>query len=379
MIQFIKNQTLEKFHGKKCLLRIDLNIENPKSDLDLYRLKSVIPTINMLLKHDIKVILLSHRGRPKNKEKKLSLKPFTPIFEHNLRTKVMFIPNFDWTEIKNTIEKSENKVFLLENLRFLKGEEENDKSLAKKLASLGDFYVNDAFAVSHRKNTSIVAITNFLPAFGGLLMEREIKSLDNVLSNFKHPFLVIIGGAKIKDKLGVIENFSNKADYFLLGGGPANTFLKKEGMDIGKSLFDEESIKNITKYLNEAKIILPDDYKMKNLRILDIGPKTVKIYNHFIQKASTIIWNGPMGLFEKKGFEKGTSGIWKAILKNKKAKVVIGGGETIASLKIIPKSQRLKILKAKNIFLSTGGGAMLEYLSGKKLPGIEAIKNNKLM
>jgi len=368
MIKYLNEPVLRKYEGKICLLRIDLN--------NISRLEAVVPTIKLLLKHHIKVVLLSHRGRPHSVDKKLSLRPFVPILSRKLRKRVRFVSNFRFAVIKKKIAKSENGVFLLENLRFLPGEEKNDAKLAKNLASLGDFYVNDAFAVSHRKNASVVAITKYLPSYAGLLMEKEIKNLDAVMRNFKHPFTVIIGGAKISDKIGIIKNLwgsasRRKADYFLLGGGPANTFFVAQGLPVGDSLIDKYQISNIKnkKYLNSKKIILPSDVKIKNKQILDIGERTVRWYSTIIKKSRTIIWNGPMGMFEKKEFANGTKGIWQAVSKNKRAKIVVGGGETVVSLNLLTTHYKLPI----NLFLSTGGGAMLEYLSGKKLPGIACL------
>ncbi len=263
----------------------------------------------------------------------------------------------------------------MENLRFSPEEEKNDKDFAKLLASLGDIYINDAFAVSHRANASVEAITQFLPSYAGLLLEKEISNLDAVMKKFKKPLVVILGGAKVSDKIGLINNFLKKADYFLIGGAMANTFFVFEGLPVGDSFYEKTRLpagrqgytREITREIGR-KIILPIDVVIYKRRILDIGPETVKKYDEIIKKAKTIIWNGPMGMFEDKKFAKGTEEIAAAILKNKKAKTVIGGGETISALK--PKTYNLK----PNIFLSTGGGAMLEYLAGKKLPGIEALK-----
>ncbi|MGC9046512.1 MAG: phosphoglycerate kinase [Minisyncoccia bacterium] len=385
MIQYLSNQNLNNFSGKVCLLRIDLNIE-PKLPLDSYRFQAIIPTVQLLLKHNIKLIILSHRGRPVNKEKKLSLNCFIPLFKKYFDTDVVFVSNFQ-KNLKSKIQNSNKIIFLFENLRFYQGEEKNDINFAKNLSLLGDFYINDAFAVSHRENSSVVAITKFLPSYAGLLLEKEIKNLNKIIKNYKHPFVIIIGGAKISDKIGVIQNFIKKADYFLLGGGPANTFFAAQGIPIGNSLVDNsilgsfirgstsKILKLISKEVNSRKIILPSDVKISDRKILDIGERTTQSYNAIIKKSKTIIWNGPMGMFEKKEFENGTFGIWQAIIKNKKANIVIGGGETVASLqKFRIQNPKLKI--NKNIFISTGGGAMLDYLSGKKLPGIEALKRS---
>jgi len=393
---FLKEKILEKFKNQTCLLRVDLNVDDKKLTLKSNpRLKAIIPTLKMLLKNKINVIIFSHRGRPlknlsfkdflaqkENKknlkiDKHLSLRSFCRPISDEVKLPVYFFKISEFIKINESknkfINEKEPFIFLLENLRFFKEEEKNDINFAKFLAQLGDFYINDAFALSHRKNASIVAIVNYLPAYFGPLFEKEINSLNLVMKKFSHPFTIIIGGAKIKDKIGIINYFLKKADYFLLGGGPANTFLKAKGLKVGKSLVDNEALNNLKKYLNNKKIICPFDFKVKSSRILDIGPKTLLEYDKIIQKSKTIIWNGPMGFFEKKGYEVGTFGIWKSILKNKKAKIiVVGGGETLASFENF-KFQIPNIKFSKNIFISTGGGAMLEYLSGKKLPGIEAI------
>ena len=408
-MKFLNQTVLKKFQGKICLLRVDLNIEKGESLRSSYRLQAVLPTIQSLLKNNISVIILSHRGRPKNKisiqnlneekikknlkiNKDLSLKPFAKIISSQIKTPIYFFDIFSFLKIKKQILTSKKPfVFLLENLRFFKEEEENDSTLARFLSNLGDFYVNDAFAVSHRENASITKICKYLPSYGGFLMEKEIKNLNQVMKNYEHPFTVILGGAKIKDKLGILNYFQKKADYFLLGGGPANTLLKAKGVNVKKSLVDAEVADQIKSYLSQKKIILPVDFKIKNFQILDIGQKTLLQYQAIIQKSKTIIWNGPVGFFEKKGFEKGTFGIWEAILKNKKAKIiVVGGGETITSLALLVPTDYRRITantsqhkSASNInanprlFLSTGGGAMLEYLSGKKLPGIKALDMSK--
>ncbi len=389
MIKYLSSENLKKFSGKTCLLRIDLNVELGMP-LDSYRLEAVLPTIRLLLKNDVRVVLMSHRGRPVLKlegqmkgvkddwdfdrgNRELSLAPFTKLLAKKIIEPVCFIPyekSFVLDKKKFLAEHRE-RVFLLENLRFYRGEETNDDRFGEFLSRWGDFYVNDAFAVSHRADASIAAITKFLPSYAGLLLEREVKNLNKVMKSSDHPFTVIVGGAKVSDKLGVVRYFWKRADDFLIGGSPANTFLEAEGMDVGDSLVDTDAVPMILPYLNAKKIHLPEDVKYRSTKILDVGPKTVKAYAEMIRRSKTIVWNGPMGWFERKGFGNGTRGIWKAILGNTKAHIVVGGGETVTSLRTLyPK----RCLPGSNIFLSTGGGAMLDYLSGKKLPGIEALK-----
>jgi len=381
----LKNKNLSK---EICLLRIDLNIQNEdlrgiKNGLKQaipFRIKAILPTIKFLIDRGARVVILSHRGRPNPPKlgdykpqitnyKELTLKPFVGIFSKLLKQKVIFadLNSINTTKIKNSKPGS---IFLLENLRFFKGEEENNAAFAEKLAKLGTFYVNDAFAVSHRKNASVAAITKFLPSYAGFQLEKEIENLTAVMKKPKKPLIIVMGGAKISDKIGLIKNFVKKTDAFLTGGGIANTFLAALGMPVGESLYEKNMIPEARKILKEApkKIFLPIDFVLDKKKILDIGPKTAELYSKKIQSAKTIIWNGPMGKFEDKKFAQGTYKIAKAILQNKKAKIIIGGGETLASLQT--KNYKLQI----NVFLSTGGGAMLEYLSGLKLPGIESLK-----
>ncbi len=394
-MKYLKQLKPNQLKNKTCLLRVDLNIESPEKDT--FRLQAILPTIKFLVKNKAKVVILSHRGRPAPLKrgisnfqfpisKQFSLKPFAKILSRLLGKEVCFVSDFYFSDIRKKIKDSNSgAVFLLENLRFMPGEEKNDSRLAKSLASLGDIFINDAFAVSHRANASVEAITSFLPSYAGLLLEKEINNLGAVMKKFKKPLVIILGGAKISDKIGLINNFLKKADYFLIGGAMANTFFAFQGLPVGDSLCEKIRIDaGITREI-ARKIILPIDVVIYKRKILDIGPETVKKYNEIIKKAKTIIWNGPMGMFEDKKFVKGTEAIAAAIFENKKAKIVIGGGETIASLKIknsrfhrgfSTKSEQISKIK-NNIFFSTGGGAMLEYLAGKKLPGMEALKNDR--
>ena len=375
-MKFLKKLSKEKIFGKTCLLRVDLNISEKKAK-NSPRILGILPTIKFLIDNGAKVIILSHRGRPKPVEldnPEFSLKPFVKILSSLFKKTVHFTDfnNSDFinkTDINKIHTATNGSIFLLENLRFLSGEEKNDIKLAKQLALLGDFYINDAFAVSHRKSMSVSAITKFLPSYAGLLLEKEINNLSKLMGKPKKPLIIILGGAKISDKISLIKNFLNKVDYFLIGGGIAHNFLKAQGLPIGNSIFEEKTISFAEKMLKNKKIILPIDYVIKDRKILDIGPNTAKYYSNIIKSAKTIIWNGPMGYFEDKRFIKGSEAIVKSILINKSF-AVIGGGETTALFTYLNKNVKIK----NNIFLSTGGGAMLEYLAGKKLPGIEALK-----
>lgn len=367
-MKYLRQLKPNQLKNKTCLLRVDLNIESPEKDA--FRLQAVLPTIKFLTKNGAKVVILSHRGRPQGRESRLSLKPFAKILSRLLGKEVRFADR-----IKSF---PAGDIVLLENLRFFPEEEKNDRQFAKKLASLGDIFVNDAFAVSHRANASVEAVTEFLPSYAGLLLEKEIENLDAVMKRFKKPLVIILGGAKVSDKIGLINNFLGKADCFLIGGAMANTFFALQGLPVGDSFYEKIKLDGkITREIGE-KIILPVDAVIYKRKILDIGRETAKEYGDIVKKAATIIWNGPMGMFEDKKFAKGTEKITTAVFKNRKAGVVIGGGETVASLNKIDLRFKIPAYPAgrqdSRIFISTGGGAMLEYLAGKKLPGIEALK-----
>ena len=359
-----------------CILRVDLNINNKslKAGKDNLRITSIVPTVKFLTKRGSRVVIVSHRGRPTpgGDGKEFTLKPFAAIIAKLLGKPVQFIS----MDAKNGViisEKDSEKirkspkgsVFLLENIRFLPGEESNDLRVVQPLAELGTFYVNDAFAVSHRKNASLVAITKLLPSCAGLLMEKEVSNLDQALHNHEHPFVVILGGAKMTDKMGLIKQFIGKTNYFLAGGGIANTMFAAEGLPIGDSIYEKDMIPAAKKIIKTKKVILPMDVVISERRIVDNGQETTDEWVEIIKAAKTIIWNGPLGVIEDKRFAKGSIDVAKAIAKSK-AFAVVGGGETALAFAGVP-------LK-KDTFLSTGGGAMLEYLSGMKLPGVEALR-----
>lgn len=377
MIRYLSKIDRRLIHGT-ALLRLDFNTE------DDWRMRAILPTIKFLLKNGCKVVILSHRGRPRpvatalegqfphshlNKEmRKFSLKRDAAHLARLLKRKVIFLRKFDLVGIRTLIVKSQRgSLFLLENLRFLSGEEKNDAKLARQLASLGDFYVNDAFAVSHRKDASVVAITRFLPSYAGLELEAEIEHLSRIMVRPKRPLVMVVGGAKVSDKLDVLRYFRNKANWFLLGGGPANTILAVHGMNVKKSLRDKHgntvAIKTIARYSN---LVLPVDYVWRRDAIVDVGPKSCAAFKRKIAGAKTIVWSGPLGLIDMRAYE-GSLKIAQAIAKNRKALSVAGGGETVMFLKRVRLDQKFT-------FVSTGGGAMLEFLAGKKLPGIEALK-----
>jgi len=374
-MKYLSKENLIRRGGKTALVRIDLNIEGGSKNY--FRIDAVLPTVELLLKNGIKVVILSHRGRPSKQTQKDSLRPFQKIITKRLKEDVLFIKNPLEKGIREFVKKSSKRVFLVENLRFWPGEETNSPIFAKKLAIFGDFYVNDGFPVSHRTNASISAITRFLPSYTGLQFEKEIKNLDNAIKNFKPPLIFVLGGIKTIDKLSVLNFFKNRADKFLLGGGPSTTFFAAQGLPIGDSLYDKNM--DMKPYLKNKKIILPIDTMIENKKILDIGPKTAKIYSDIIKKSKTIIWSGPMGVFENKKFAGGTKSIWEAIFyasRNNNAKAIVGGEETVASLQLLTHNKKQETGNG-NLFLSTGGGAMLEYLAGEKMPGIEALEKNQ--
>jgi len=360
--------------GKTVLLRVDFNVEIENGRiLDDYRIRVSLPTIQFLLRSGAKPILMSHLGRPTRQEEKYSLRPVSQYLAKLLGRRVIFFETWKDLELLWRVVP-EGTIGMLENLRFWPGEEKNDAKFAKTLAKLGDLYVNDAFAVSHRSHASVDAITRFLPSYAGLLLEKELTMLDRVKRRTKKPFVAVFGGKKLSDKLPLIRAFLPKADAVLTGGGVANTFLAALGAPVGRSVVEKPLIKKAGAMFRKAdSIFLPQDWRSKNDAILDIGPKTEKLYAAVIKKARTILWNGPMGVFENPKFAKGSYRVARAIAKNRRAFRVVGGGETVACFRRAITNYQLPITKT-NVFLSTGGGAMLEYLAGKKLPGIEALR-----
>ena len=384
MIPYLRTAKPSELRGV-VLLRLDLNTA------DEWRLKAEIPTIRFLLRHAASIIIVSHRGRPNpilpflrgvpargeissplrnsRSAKKFSLRRDAATLSKYLRRPVKLIQHFDFPHIAEEVRRAPRKsVFLLENIRFVEGETENDEKLAKQLAGIADFYVNDAFAVSHRANASVAAITKFLPSFAGLEFEEEIRMLSRVMRRPKRPLAVIVGGAKAEDKLGLLHYFKHKADWIMLGGATANAMLRIKGVQVGSSLAAHGIEKNpvVREIEKFPHLILPIDWKAEKGKIFDIGAKTEKLFAKKIAGARTIIWNGPLGLMEKKKFAHGSVAIARMIIANKHAFRLVGGGETVGFL-------YQHHLEHKFDFVSTGGGAMLDFLSGEKLPGIRAL------
>ena len=388
----IKDQ--ENLSQKKVLLRLDLNVPLREGLItDETRINKIIPIINFLIEKKSKIIIVSHIGRPKGKvNKDLSLKPICENLEKKIYKKIKLV-NDDIFELRkeDLFEKSGDQIVFLENIRFYREEEENDASFAKQLASLADFYVNDAFSCSHRAHASVSKITKFLPSFAGLQLETEINALKKVTTDIKKPITCIIGGSKISTKIGIIKNLIPKFDNIVIVGGMANNIIDYKGNNIGKSIKEKNCeiiIKEIFETLknHSCKITFPEDVLVgKNLNdksqvkelsdikdndlILDIGPRTIIKIKDIIEASATILWNGPAGYFENPNFANGSKEIAKAIIKkNKDSSIfsVAGGGDTVALI------NQLNIMKNFN-FVSTAGGAFLEYLEGKELPGIKAL------
>jgi phosphoglycerate kinase len=388
----IKGET--NLNQKKILLRLDLNVPLDNGKItDTTRIDKILPTINFLLKSEAKIIILSHVGRPKGKiVKELSLKPICEDLKNKLNQKIRLVSK-NIKEIKSTdlFNEQDEKIVILENLRFYEEEEKNDNSFAKHLASLADIYVNDAFSCSHRAHASIFEITKFIPSYTGLQLNLEIDALTKITFEIKKPITCIIGGSKISSKINIIKNLITKFDNIIIVGGMANNILKYKKYEIGKSIQEDncdkiiEEIFSLSKKEN-CKIIYPEDVTVgkslegsaetkelnnisKDELILDIGPKTIKAINLLIEESSTILWNGPAGYFENPNFAKGSIEIAKKIVeKNKNNTIysVVGGGDTVSFLNNIGASENFN-------FVSTAGGAFLEYLEGKELPGIKAL------
>ena len=388
----IKDQ--ENLNQKKVLLRLDLNV--PFKDgliSDETRINKIIPILDFLIKKKSNIIIISHVGRPKGKvNKTYSLKPICENLEKKIKKKIKLLDNDIFTLKKEDLFKSpDDQIVFLENIRFYKEEEENDASFAKHLASLADFYVNDAFSCSHRAHASVSKITKFLPSFAGLQLETEIDALKKVTTEIKKPITCIIGGSKISTKIGIIKNLIPKFDNIIIVGGMANNIINYKGNNIGKSIKEsdcETTVKEIfeTSKNHSCQISFPidvlvgknmdDKSKVKELddienddMILDIGPKTIEKIKKIIENSKTILWNGPAGYFENPNFARGSHEIAKQIVKkNKDSSIysVVGGGDTVALINQINLAEEFN-------FVSTAGGAFLEYLEGKELPGIKAL------
>ena len=392
----ISNKNLN-LKGKKVLLRVDLNVPMENGAItETSRIEKIIPTINFLVEKQAKIIILSHIGRPKGKViKRMSLKPISEKLSFLLKKEVLFNKDLVSENTRLEINKIPNgSIIMLENIRFNEGEEANDIGFSKKISTLGDIYVNDAFSCSHRSHSSVEGITKYIPSYFGLQITEEINALKKITSEIKKPVSLIIGGSKISTKIKIINNLIKKFNNIIIVGGMANTMLKHIGINVGKSICEyecgpliKEILENSKKY--NCEITIPKDVvvskslngsgKEKNINeideneiILDIGSKTISVIKKIINNSETVLWNGPAGYFENPNFQNGTKQILELIsekTKNDKIFSVAGGGETVAAINKFKKFESFT-------FVSTAGGAFLEYLEGKTLPGIKALNQN---
>ncbi|MGE5379715.1 MAG: phosphoglycerate kinase [Methylocystaceae bacterium] len=381
-----------RLENKTVLLRVDFNVPLDKSGeiIDDTRIREALPTIDLLRRHNNRVVVVSHLGRPKGKfVPELSLAPVARRLSQLLNTPVELLGDCVGEPIKQAVKNLKpGEVIVLENVRFHAEEEKNDPAFARELAALADVYVNDAFGTAHRAHASTAGVAEYLPCYSGLLVDKEVKMLNLVLANPEKPKMAITGGAKVSDKLGLLRNLIRQVDIVIIGGGMANTFLKAQGFEVGKSLLESGLLEEARNLLAEAssrgvQILLPTDVVVSDHlgadaaaatvaidqikpddMILDIGPRTVELYAQAIKKARSIIWNGPMGVYEYEQFAGGTEGVARAVADST-AISVIGGGDSIATIYKLG-------LENEVTHISTGGGAALEYLEGLKLPGLVA-------
>jgi len=371
-----------KFKGKKVVLRVDFNVSFDRYGeiVDDRRIVAVLPTIKYLLNAGAdKIFIVAHLGepvlRPKEKistiiagNKGLVLAPVAKCLAKLLKIKNTEFLTQEYPDSPLPVYKINEQIYLLENVRFLEGEKKNDPDTARSLAILGDIYVDDAFGVLHRNHASVEAICEFLPSYAGKLVEKELTALNKLKKNPEHPFVVVLGGAKVFDKMIIIKKLNKVVDYFLLGGVMANTFLATRNVDVKQSVIEKKRLDLAEELMNKyaRKIILPVDLVWDKNRIVDVKQGTVNQFSRYLQKAKTIFINGTMGLINQEKFTKGTQKILEEMIKNKNAKTLICGGDTIAEA---DKNH----LSKKFSYVSTGGGVTLNYLAGEKLPGLEAL------
>ncbi len=379
--------------GKRVLVRVDFNVPLAEGTVtDDTRVRAALPTLRYLVDHGARVIVMSHLGRPKGEpDPQFSLRPVRRVLQRLLGRNVVFVDDIVGPEAHDAVARMvDGEIIMLENVRFNAGEKTNDPEFAKALASLADIYVNDAFGAAHRAHASTAGVAQYLPAVAGMLLAREVETLTAMLMNPERPFVAILGGSKVSDKIGVIDRMLECVDTLLIGGGMCFTFLVAKGVDVGRSLVEDEWIEHAGKMMDKAlekgvEILLPVDFVVADQIVedaetsivgreeipsdmmgLDIGPTTSELFKGAVSTARTVFWNGPMGVFEMKPFEAGTREVAMAVARNNRAVSVIGGGDSVAALKKFDLEERVT-------FVSTGGGASMKLLEGTALPGVEAL------